>query len=186
MKLFALYIGGEHPRANIELHDMRFVIARTVAETHEALRQQWWGTPGTLHIDAYAVLDHADGYDIELSPEPFTGRERLFYVHLGGYDEADFIERHRNVFVVARTMAEAKTRALRENRGWSQLHRDEQYEAEQVVALADAAREERLYVHLRRSAVARGTSFVCRYVKIKEPRRGRRAVAARARDTSER
>ncbi|HEX7665912.1 MAG TPA: DUF1543 domain-containing protein, partial [Polyangiaceae bacterium] len=121
MKLFAIYVGGEHPRANIELHDMRFVVARTVTETYDELRRQWWGTPDSLHIDAWAAIDHADGYDVELSPEPFTGPERLYYVNLGGYDEAEFTEKHRNVFVVARTILEAKTRALREHRGWKQL-----------------------------------------------------------------
>ena len=26
MKLFAVFVGGKHPRANIELHDIRFVV----------------------------------------------------------------------------------------------------------------------------------------------------------------
>ncbi len=167
MKLFALYIGGEHARANIELHDMRFVVARTVTETYDELRRQWWGTPDSLHIDAWAEIEHADGYDIELAPEPFTGRERLYYVNIGGYDEDEFLEKHRNVFVVARTMAEAKTRALRENRGWKQLHRDEQYEAEQIFALADVAREHRLHIHLRPSIASRSTTFTCKYTRLK-------------------
>ena len=167
MRLFAIYIGGEHPRANIELHDMRFVVARTIIETYDELRRQWWGTPGSLHIDAWAVIDHADGYDVELSSEPFPGPERLFYVNLGGYDENEFLEKHRNVFVVARTILEAKTRALRENRGWKQLHRDDQYEAEQIFALDDVAREQRLHVHLRPSQESRPTTFTCKYKALK-------------------
>lgn len=56
MKLFAIYIGGEHPRANIEVHDMRFVVASTLEGTYEALRAQWWGRPGTLHIDCWSEI----------------------------------------------------------------------------------------------------------------------------------
>ncbi len=167
MKLFALYIGGEHERANIELHDMRFVVAPTLSETYPELRRQWWGTPSSLHIDAWAKVDHADGHDVELLPEPFTGRERLYYVNLGGYDDAEFLEKHRNVFVVATTPAEAKKRALHENRGWKQLHRDEQYEVEQIVALADVALESRLHIHLRPSEVPQPTTFTCKYTRLK-------------------
>lgn len=166
MKLFAFYIGGEHPRANIEVHDMRFVVARTVTETYDELRRQWWGTPDSLHIDAWAEIDHADGYDVELETEPFAGRERLYYVNVGGYD-GEFLEKHRNMFVVAPTIAEAKTRALRENRGWKQTHRDDQYEAEQIFGLADVAREQRLYIHLRPSATPRAMTFTCKYTRLK-------------------
>lgn len=173
MKLFAIYIGGEHPRANIELHDMRFVVAPSISETYEDLRKQWWGTPDSLHVDCWAELDHADGYDVELKPEPFSGKEKLYYINLGGYDESDFLERHKNIFVVARNLATAKTRALHANRGWKQLHRDELYEAEQAFCLADAAFEQRLYIHLVASKVARNVTFTCRYTSLKKrlPRR---------------
>jgi len=168
MKLFAVYIGGEHPRANIELHDMRFVVASSISETYDELRKQWWGTPDSLHVDCWAELDHADGYDIELKPEPFAGVEKLYYVNLGGYDESDFLERHKNVFVVAATLAEAKTRALRANRGLKQLHRDDLYEAEQAFCLADAVGEQRLYIHLVPNAVARNVAFTCKYTSLKK------------------
>ena len=168
MKLFAVYIGGEHPRANIELHDMRFVVARTITETYDELRRQWWGTPQSLHIDAWAEISHADGYDVELVTEPVAGKERLYYVNLGGYDNEEFIEKHRNVFVVAETKAEAKARALAQNRGWKQLHRDEQYEAEQNFGLADVAREHRLNIHLRPSTTPRPLTFSCKYTRLRD------------------
>jgi Domain of Unknown Function (DUF1543) len=168
MKLFALYVGGEHPRANIELHDMRFVVAPSISETYDELRKQWWGTPDSLHLDCWAELDHADGYDVDLKPEPFSGIEKLYYVNLGGYDESDFIEKHKNVFVVAPNLAEAKTRALHANRRWKQLHRDDLYEAEQAFCLADAVREQRLYIHLVPTSVARNVAFTCKYTALKK------------------
>ena len=177
MKLFAVYIGGAHPRANIELHDMRFVVASSIRETYDELRKQWWGTPDSLHIDCWAELDYADGYDIQLRPEPFPGKEKLYYVYLGGYDASDFIERHKNVFVVAPTLAQAKAKALHANRGLKQLHRDNLYEAEQAFDLADAVEtplEQRLYIHLTPSPAARSLTFTSKYIPLRTrpPRRG--------------
>lgn len=60
MKLFVIYIGGAHEKSLIELHDMRFVVANTIEETYDTLRQSWWGTPASLHLDAWGVLDYAD------------------------------------------------------------------------------------------------------------------------------
>ena len=64
MKLFAIYIGGEHPGANIEVHDVRFIASRTIEDTYGTLREQWWGKPGTLHIDCWSELVRADGYEV--------------------------------------------------------------------------------------------------------------------------
>jgi hypothetical protein len=129
LKLFAIYVGGEHPGANIEVHDMRFVVAPTIEATREELLRQWWGKPGSLHIDCWAEVSHADGYEVSLRPEPFEGPERLYYVNLGGYDGVDFAEKHRNVFVVADSLSGAKSRAIKLAKGWSDPHRDEMYEA---------------------------------------------------------
>lgn len=167
MKLFAIYIGGEHPKANIEIHDMRFVVAPSLEDSYAELRRQWWGTPGTLHIDCWAELDHADGYDVALKPEPFAGPERLYYVNLGGYDTADFSEKHKNVFVVAPTLAAAKTRAIKAAQGWEALHRDDMYEAEQAFALNDAVAGQKLHIHLTPSALARPLVFSCDYTPIR-------------------
>ena len=165
-KLFAISIGGEHPQANIELHDMRFVVAASILETHDEVRRQWWGTPDSLHVDCWAEIDHADGYDVTLRLEPFAGEEKLFYVNLGGYDASEFLEKHRNVFVVARTLADAKVRALAAGRGWKDLHRDDLYEAEQAYCLDRAVGEQRLHIHLTPSAPARALAFTCKYTPL--------------------
>lgn len=167
MKLFAIYVGGEHPRANIEVHDMRFVVAPSITETYDELRRQWWGRPGSLHNDCWAEIALADGYDVSLRPEPFHGVERLYYVNLGGYDEGDFSEKHRNVFVVADTVARAKARAVKRAKGWDQPHRDDMYEAEQAFALDEAAGVERLHIHLTPGAVMQDSPFTCEYTPIR-------------------
>ncbi len=167
MKLFAVYVGGELEGANIELHDMRFVVALSIVDTYETLRRQWWGIPKSLHIDCWAEITHADGYDVTLQSEPFNGPERLYYVNLGGYDPNEFIEKHKNVFVVAESVPQAKARAIKAAKGWTQPHRDEMYEAEQAFCLLEAGRERGLHIHLMRSHQHRDVSFTCEYKPIR-------------------
>jgi hypothetical protein len=168
MKLFAIYVGGEHPGANIEIHDMRFIVANSLRDTYAELRRQWWGKAGSLHIDCWAELDHADGYDIALRPEPFEGPERLFFVNLGGYEPAEFAERHKNAFVVAETEAKAKARAIKGVSGWEAAHRDDLYEAEHAFALDQAGMPHRLHLHLTRSLSPRELAFTCDYTPIRK------------------
>lgn len=167
MKLFAIYIGGEAEGANIELHDMRFVVAPSITETYEELRRQWWGIPKSLHIDCWAEINHADGYDVTLRPEPFAGEERLYYVNLGGYAPGEFLEKHKNVFVVADSLAKAKARALRSVTSWREPHRDEMYEAEQAFAIGAEGAMLPLHIHLTPSALAKELAFTCDYTPIR-------------------
>ena len=146
MKLFAIYVGGAHERANIELHDMRFVAAERIEDTYDTLRRDWWGKPGSLHLDAWVELTHVDGFDVTLRPEPFAGPEKLFYVNLGGYD-GSFMENHRNIFVVADSKDVAKKKALALGKGLDDLHRDDQYDIDDVLCLSESAGP--LHIHLQ-------------------------------------
>lgn len=168
MKLFAVYIGGDFPGANVELHDMRFVAAPSLKQTYDELRRQWWGVPSSLHIDCWAEISGANGYEVSLRPVPFAGPEKLFFVNLGGYETNGTTELHRNVFVVAETEAKAKVRALREAKEWIEPHRDEIYEAEKSFCLAEPLGTERLYVHLIANADAKPPLFTCNYIPIRE------------------
>jgi hypothetical protein len=166
LKLFAIYIGGEMAGANIEVHDVRFVAAASIEATYGALRRQWWGTPGSLHIDCWAQIGHADGFDVELRAEPFAGPERLYFVHLGGYAPGEFAEQHRSVFVVAPDQVRAKRRAIRHARDWDEPHRDDIYEAEQAFDLSLAAADERWHIHLRPNPAGEEPRFTCQYLPI--------------------
>lgn len=166
MKLFAIYIGGEHPGANIEVHDVRFVVAPSIRDTYDTLRADWWGTPGTLHIDCWAEIDHVDGFDVELRPEPTTAKEKLFFVNLGGYDGQGFAEQHKNMFVVATSPIAAKAQALASIAGWTDAHRDDLYEADRIFSL-DRMIGERLHIHLVPSESRNPLRFSCAYKPLK-------------------
>lgn len=162
MKLFAVYIGGEMQGANIELHDMRFVAAPSLEATYAELRRQWWGIPGSLHIDGWCELTRADGYEVTLKQQPSEDENRLFYVNLGGYDPSHFTELHKNTFVVAPSASKAKVRALKTVRDWDAFHMDDMYEAEQAIRLDDSVGPH-WHIHLAKIADESPPPFTCRY-----------------------
>lgn len=132
MKLFAFYIGGETTTSLIELHDARFIAAASIEDAIPAIKEGWWGTPDSLHLDCWGELTSADGYNITLRDAPCSGEDKLWFVNLGGYDPADFSELHQNVFVVAPTASKAQVRALKQAPQWQSRHRDYVHEVEKL------------------------------------------------------
>ena len=165
MKLFAIYIGGEHPKANIEVHDVRFAVAASITDTYDKLRAEWWGKAGSLHIDCWTEISHVEGFVVTLEPVPSSVPERLYFVNLGGYDGLEFAEQHLNRFVVATSTAKAKAKAMSATKGWNDAHRDDLYEADHVFAL-DAMIGERLFIHLTPTGEHCPPNFTCRYTPL--------------------
>jgi hypothetical protein len=95
------------------------------------------------------------------------GEERLYFVNLGGYDPAEFAERHRNIFVVAPTEKLAKARAIKHAKGWIDPHRDDMYEAEQAFGLTETVSELRLFIHLTPAEAKKQMAFTCDYIPIR-------------------
>ncbi|TMP75662.1 DUF1543 domain-containing protein, partial [Pseudoalteromonas phenolica] len=85
MKLFVVYLGGRIQGCHIEMHDVRFVAANTIEEAYPKLKQQWVGDKSSVHMDSYTIIEHAEGYAIELTEERVEQAEHLYFVNLGGY-----------------------------------------------------------------------------------------------------
>ena len=64
--LFLVVVGGRSPKANIELHDVRWVIGSKIEDTFDQLRNDWFGSNNGLHIDSYKKIDSINGYRINL------------------------------------------------------------------------------------------------------------------------
>lgn len=111
MKLFLVYLGGKAPGANIELHDVRFVVAENIADTHETLRNQWFGTVTGLHIDSYMQVNDIDGYAVSLAKEKQQTSHKLYFVNLGGYYPEQIAEQHEFLLCVATSEYDAKQKA---------------------------------------------------------------------------
>jgi hypothetical protein len=167
MHLFVIYIGGSHSRSFIELHDMRFVIANNIEETYEALRQSWWGTPESLHLDAWGILNYADDHNVRISDQPPQNTtNKLYFVNLGGYDQHQFTELHKNIFVVAADEKQAKQKAVQQISEWQSPHRDYLHEIDIVLDLNNLITEQNKYLHLIATEDKSPFEFTCRYTPI--------------------
>ncbi len=166
MNLFVIYIGGKTHNSNIELHDVRFAVGNAIEDCYEKLRQEWWGTPKSLHLDCWGILDYADGYDITLKTTPYKGSQKLYFLNLGGYDPSEFTELHRNVFVVAETEQDARAKALANVKNWKLPHKDVQIEVELAICLNDEKLQNNYSLHLTKTDIEKPFSFVCEYRSI--------------------
>lgn len=167
MKLFAVIVGGEIEGCHVELHDTRFVAGETIEDCYQDLRAQWWGTPASLHLDAWGPLQWADGYAVEVVHEADApdDLQRLWFLNLGGYDPAQFAELHHDVFMVAPDWRSAKARAIDEIRRWTAPHKDNAFDVERSIDVAGAlAGGWRL--RLTPSPEPRPFEFEARYVPI--------------------
>lgn len=113
MSLFVVSLGGKVLGGNLEVHDVRFVIADTIDETIPLVKEAWFGIETKLHLDSYLTLSHVDGYKIELTNHNINDNmaPKLYCVHFGGYRPEWSQEIHRLGFYVATSENEAKERA---------------------------------------------------------------------------
>ncbi len=118
-KLFIVVLGGRLKPAHIELHDVRWVAAKSIEEAIPTLKDQWFGLQNGLHIDSYLEVRNIDGYKVDLIPintknnkiQKFP-EKYLWFVNLGGYDPKQLAEQHQFRLVVAESEKEAKKIAL--------------------------------------------------------------------------
>ncbi len=166
MNLFVIYIGGVTHNSNIEVHDLRFVVEDTIEDCYDELRRQWWGTPESLHIDCWGILNYADGYDIALKADSDQSSKKLYFLNLGGYDPTQFTEIHHNVFIVEETESKARAKALQGVENWKSPHRDVQIEVETAICLHEVVQKNNLSIHLVKTDKEKPFDFICRYIPI--------------------
>ena len=117
--LYLVVLGGRARKANVELHDVRWVVGSKIEDTYDTLRKQWFGSPKGLHIDSYKRIKYIDGYKINLInfEKDKIGKKKLvknkdekdlWFVNIGGYSPISMQEKHEFGLVTARTKLEAK------------------------------------------------------------------------------
>ena len=118
--LFLVFLGGKAPNANIELHDVRWVIGSKIEDTFDSLRKNWFGSLEGLHIDSYKKITSIDGYRINLKnidndkikkkflDKDIKNQKKLWFINLGGYERDSMQEKHEFGLVVAKNSKEAK------------------------------------------------------------------------------
>lgn len=169
MKLFAVFVGGDHPRASIEVHDLRFVVGETLEATVPALRNAWWGKPSSLHIDGYAELTEVDGWQVNpvLGPPPDLPARRLWFVNLGGYTPGLFGEQHNYLFLAGADKAEVWSRARALSPDWTSRHKDNFVSIDEVIEVNGLLDAEGWHIRLDEPATgARPARIVSDYIKL--------------------
>ena len=114
-------LGGKAKKANIELHDVRWVIGSRIEDTYNTLRNDWFGSPRGLYIDSYKKIKYIDGYKINLINfekdkiekkqliKKNKTKKYLWFVNIGGYNPASMQEQHEFGLVVASNKLDAKS-----------------------------------------------------------------------------
>lgn len=116
-------LGGKHPRARVEVHDIVFAVGQSLHELRPALCHAWFGSAKGLHIDAWAQLNGVryagQPYAIVLSNRASAEHElKLYFLNLGGMLPQQFGEQHRYRVVAAFNLQQAKQQGL----AWAKKH----------------------------------------------------------------
>ena len=118
--LYLVVLGGRANKANIELHDVRWVVGSKIEDTYDTLRKDWFGSLKGLHIDSYKKIKYIDGYKINLinvekdkiEKKKLVNKKKakkyLWFVNIGGYDPSSMQEKHEFGLVTALNKLEAK------------------------------------------------------------------------------
>ena len=122
MFLYLVVLGGSVNRANIELHDVRWVVGTKIEDTFDTLRKEWFGLVEGLHIDSYKKIKYVDGFRIDLKifekknknnknntlEDSNVHQRNLWFVNIGAYSPSSMQEKHEFGLVVASNKLEAK------------------------------------------------------------------------------
>ena len=148
-KLFIVYLGGSAPKANIEVHDVQFVVGDCIEDTYDELIERWYGNKKGLHIDSYKEIKGADGYSISLEQASSPNENNLYFVNVGGYRKDKLSEIHDFTLCVACNESEAKEKALNLLLKESLLkHRDNLIDVDDCVRITHVMGH---YIHLQKS-----------------------------------
>ncbi len=147
--LYLVVLGGRAKKANIELHDVRWVVGSKIEDTYDTLRKDWFGSLEGLHIDSYKKIKYVDGYKINLinfkkdkidKKKLVRNKDKthLWFVNIGGYNPTSMQEKHEFGLVIASTKLEAKNIAKSKWLiGCKKKHKDDIASLEMLVCCDD-------------------------------------------------
>ena len=139
-------LGGRAEKANIELHDVRWVVGSKIEDTYDTLRKDWFGTSKGLHIDSYKKIEYIDGHKINVinfeknKIEKNKAKKKLWFVNIGGYNPTSMQEKHEFGLVIASNKLEAKNIAKSKWLiGCQKKHKDDLTSLEMLISCDDCA-----------------------------------------------
>ena len=150
ISLYLVVLGGRAKKANVELHDVRWVVGSKIEDTFGTLRKDWFGSPKGLHIDSYKKIRYIDGYKINLInfekdkidkkqlEKKNKAKKYLWFVNIGGYSPTSMQEKHEFGLVIASNKLEAKNIAKSKWLiGCKKKHKDDLASLEMLISYDD-------------------------------------------------
>ncbi|WP_413682134.1 DUF1543 domain-containing protein [Prochlorococcus sp. MIT 1304] len=148
--LYLVVLGDRAEKANIELHDVRWVVGSKIEDTYDALRKDWFGSSKGLHIDSYKKIQYIDGHKINLINveknkigkkqlvKKIIQKKNLWFVNIGGYNPTSMQEKHEFGLVIASSKLEAKNIAKSKWLiGCKKKHKDDLASLEMLISCDD-------------------------------------------------
>lgn len=102
-----ILLGCKPKGRHTEQHDVFFAIADEIKELVPAIKAFWPEANGKIHLDAYRIVNHVNGYKVEVvgKDSELGSNNRLFFMNLGGYQSNVFEELHYKMLMVAEDKA---------------------------------------------------------------------------------
>src|SRR5580692_1886432 len=108
-KLFMVLLGCTPKGRNIEQHDIFFGIGRSLKDLVPEILEFWSAGEARVHIDAWREINFLDGHLIHVQSRKIpneqldraNGKNKLFFINLGGYKQNEFEEFHYKCLIVA-------------------------------------------------------------------------------------
>ena len=148
--LYLVVLGGRAEKANIELHDVRWVVGSKIEDSFDTLRKDWFGSSKGLHIDSYKKIQYIDGHKINLINvenhkiekkqllKKIKLKKTLWFVNIGGYNPTSMQEKHEFGLVIASSKLEAKNIAKSKWLiGCKKKHKDDLASLEMLISCDD-------------------------------------------------
>ena len=148
--LYLVLLGGRAEKANIEQHDVRWVVGAKIEDTYDILRKDWFGSPKGLHIDSYKKIEYIDGHKINLINfeddkidkkkliKKNKTKKNLWFVNIGGYIPTSMQEKHEFGLVIASNKSDAKNIAKSKWLiGFKKKHKDDIASLDMIVSCDD-------------------------------------------------
>ena len=122
LKLFIVLLGGYNKGDLLESHNLFIGVGSDLESLKPQMKSSW---PAATHLDAYMVLNHADGYDIlvkEGKPPENASKEfpMLVIGNIGYYKEGHFTEFHKLMPFVLKDASDSINEKLKRDPDFSE------------------------------------------------------------------
>ena len=157
--LYLVVLGGRAEKANIELHDVRWVVGSKIEDTLDTLRKDWFGLSKGLHIDSYKKIQYIDGHKINLINiekdkiqkkqlvKKNKAKKYLWFVNIGGYNPTSMQEKHEFGLLTASNKLEAKNIAKSKWLiGCKKKHKDDLASLEKLISFDDCEQIKKMVI----------------------------------------